>query len=431
VILSSTLTLRSSRVVLPDGIRPAAVRVENGRIAAIRAPQDVPQGEEVVDVGASVIMPGLVDTHVHINEPGRTQWEGFETATRAAAAGGITTLVDMPLNSIPATTSVAALEMKRAAAAGKCAVDVHFWGGVVPGMTDSLRSLYHAGALGFKCFLVPSGVDEFPHVTEADLRQAMPVLAELGVVLLVHAELPEELRGARGNPRQYPAYLASRPRKAEDAAIDLMVDLCREFRTPVHIVHLSSSDALPSIEQARQEGLPLTVETCPHYLFFEAESIPVGATEYKCAPPIREAENRERLWAALGTGLIDMVVTDHSPCVPEMKQAASGDFMKAWGGIASLECSLSAVWTAARKRGYGIDRVAQWMSERPARLAGLDGRKGRIAVGYDADLVVWDPEGRWLCRAARLRQRHKITPYDGMELDGVIQAVYSHGQQVL
>ncbi len=407
------------------------MRIEAGRIAAITEPDDVPRGQEVFDVGKSVIMPGLVDTHVHINEPGRTQWEGFETATRAAAAGGVTTLVDMPLNSIPATTSVAALEQKRSAAAGKCTVEVLFWGGLVPGMTESLRGLHHAGVPGFKCFLVPSGVDEFPNVTEADLRPAMPVLADLGAVLLVHAELPEELRSARGNPRQYPAYLASRPRKAEDAAIDLMIRLCREFRTPVHIVHLSSSNALGSIDQARQEGLPLTVETCPYYLFFEAESIPVGATQYKCAPPIREAENRERLWSALGSGLIDMVVTDHSPCEPAMKEPASGDFMKAWGGIASLECSLSAVWTAARRRGFGIERVVQWMSERPARLAGLDGRKGRIALGYDADLVVWDPEGRWQCRADRLRQRHKITPYDGLELDGVIQAVYSRGQQVL
>lgn len=418
-------------MVLPDGVRAAVVRLEDGRITAISGPADVPEGHDVLDVGASVIMPGLVDTHVHINEPGRTDWEGFETATRAAAAGGITTLVEMPLNSIPATTSVAALAMKRSTAIGKCVVDVLFWGGVVPGNYAELRGLHHAGVPGFKCFLAPSGVDEFPHVTESDLRQAMPVLAELGAVLLVHAELPDELRSARGNPRQYPAYLASRPRKAENAAIDLMIRLCREFRAPVHIVHLSSSDALPAIERARQEGLQLTVETCPHYLFFESESIPVGATEFKCAPPIREAENRERLWDALGRGLIDMVVTDHSPCPPAMKEPDSGDFMKAWGGIASLECSLSAVWTAARKRGYSIERLTQWMSERPARLAGLDGRKGRIAVGYDADLVVWDPEGRWQCRADRLRQRHKITPYDGMELDGVVQSVYSRGQQVI
>lgn len=419
--MSADLTLRSARVVLPEGVRAAEIRVEDGRIAAIRA-LDTPPAE------TSVIMPGLVDTHVHINEPGRTDWEGFETATRAAAAGGITTLVDMPLNSIPATTTVAALEAKRAVSAGKCAVDVQYWGGVVPGNASQLKPLRQAGVLGFKCFLVPSGVDEFQHVTESDLRLAMPVLADLGVPLLVHAELPHALRNVQGNPQHYANFLASRPPAAEDEAIALMIRLCREFRTPVHIVHLSNAGSLEKIERARGDGLLLTVETCPHYLFFEAESIADGATEYKCAPPIREAQNRGQLWDALGRGLIDMVVTDHSPCPPAMKR---GDFATAWGGIASLECALSAVWTEARKRGYGLERLAQWMSERPARLAGLAARKGRIAVGYDADLVLWNPEARWKCRAEQLHQRHKVTPYAGLELDGLVEATYVAGKKVV
>jgi allantoinase len=333
----------------------------------------------------------------------------------------------MPLNSIPATTTVDALEAKRAAAAGKCAVDVQYWGGVVPGNTAHLKPLRQAGVLGFKCFLVPSGVDEFQHVTESDLRQAMPVLAELGVPLLVHAELPQALRDVHGNPRHYSNYLASRPHAAEDEAIALMIRLCREFRAPVHIVHLSSAASLQQIEQARAEGLPLTVETCPHYLYFEAESIADGATQYKCAPPVRDAGNRKKLWGALGRGLIDMVVSDHSPCPPPMK---AGDFATAWGGISSLECALAAVWTEARKRGHGPERLAQWMSHAPARLAGLGARKGRIAVGYDADFVVWNPEARWECRAERLHQRHKVTPYAGMELEGVVEATYVAGKKV-
>jgi len=418
--VSADLILRSARVVLPEGVRPAEVHVDCGRITAVNI-LDKPPADN------SVLMPGLVDSHVHINEPGRADWEGFESATRAAAAGGITTLVDMPLNSIPATTTVDALEAKRAAAAGKCAVDVQYWGGVVPGNTAHLKPLRQAGVLGFKCFLVPSGVDEFQHVTESDLRQAMPVLAELGVPLLVHAELPQALRDVHGNPRHYSNYLASRPHAAEDEAIALMIRLCREFRAPVHIVHLSSAASLQQIEQARAEGLPLTVETCPHYLYFEAESIADGATQYKCAPPVRDAGNRKKLWGALGRGLIDMVVSDHSPCPPPMK---AGDFATAWGGISSLECALAAVWTEARKRGHGPERLAQWMSHAPARLAGLGARKGRIAVGYDADFVVWNPEARWECRAERLHQRHKVTPYAGMELEGVVEATYVAGKKV-
>ncbi len=337
---------------------------------------------------------------MHVNEPGRTEWEGFTTATRAAAAGGVTTLVDMPLNCIPVTTTGAALETKRAACANQLAVDVGFWGGVIPGNAGDLPGLARAGVLGCKAFLIHSGIDEFPNASEGDLRRAMPVLRGLGLPLLAHAELDVGAAApdghahadAHGDPRSYDAYLASRPRAWEDAAIRLLIALCRETGCAVHIVHLSSASSLPALRAAKDEGLPITVETCPHYLCFEAEAIPDGATHFKCAPPIREHENREALWRALGDGTIDLVISDHSPCTPALKVPERGDFQQAWGGIASLQLGLAAVWTEARRRGHGLADIAAWMSERPARLAGLAARKGRIAPGLDADLVVWDPD---------------------------------------
>jgi len=373
-------------------------------------------------------MPGVVDTHVHVNEPGRTEWEGFATATRAAAAGGVTTLLDMPLNSIPATTTVAALEVKRKAARDQCVVNVEYIGGVVPGNADQLEPLAAAGVRAFKCFLTPSGVDEFEHVTEADLRKAFPILASLGLPLMVHAEDPSRLRPMIGSSRKYADYLECRPVEAEHAAIETMMRLIDWCPTPVHIVHLSSATSLDIIYEARRRGLPLTVETCPHYLTFKAEGIPDGATQYKCAPPIREAEERDRLWEALIAGEIDLVASDHSPCLPELKETR-GDFYSAWGGIASLQLSLAAVWTGARQRGAGPERVAEWMSARPARLAGL-GTRGAIAPGYDADIAIWDPEASFVVAEESLLHRHKVTPYAGRELFGKVSATYVGGRRI-
>jgi len=374
-------------------------------------------------------MPGVIDTHVHVNEPGRTEWEGFETATRAAAAGGVTTILDMPLNSIPATTTVAALEAKRNAARDKAIVNVEFIGGVVPGNADQIDPLARGGVRAFKCFLTPSGVDEFPNVSEADLREAFPILARTGLPLMVHAEDPAALRPMIGASRVYSDYLECRPVEAEHAAIEMLVGLMEWCPTRVHIVHLSSATSLEIIDAARSRGLPLTVETCPHYLSFKAEGIPSGATEYKCAPPIRDGAEREALWAALIAGEIDLVASDHSPCPPAMKET-NGDFYSAWGGIASLQLSLSAVWTGARQRGVGPERISEWMSAAPARLAGLQSTKGAIAPGYDADIAIWDPDASFVVSAASLLHRHKVTPYVDHELYGKVVGTFVEGLRV-
>ena len=427
-----SLVVRSRRVIGPHSSGPASVHISGGIITAIEPYESIPDGVPTIDAGESVLMPGLIDTHVHLNDPGRTHWEGFYTGTRAAAAGGITALVDMPLNSIPATTTLAGLRAKLAAAAGNCWVDTGLWGGVVPGNADQIGPLFDAGVRGFKCFLVPSGVEEFGHVTEADLRAALPRLAECGAVLLAHAELPGPIEAARvsGSGRAYPTWLASRPRAAENQAIEMLIRLCREFHARIHIVHLSSSEAVPLLQRAKEDGLPVTVETCPHYLCFTAEEIPDGATEFKCAPPIRESENRERLWDALAEGVIDLIASDHSPCPPGMKCCESGDFLRAWGGIASVQVSLAAVWSQARGRGYGPERIAAWMSSGPARLAGLEHRKGSIEVGHDADLVIWDPNSA-LPSPLTLHHRHKLTPYEGRtRLHGVVQQTILRGETI-
>lgn len=432
---SSDLIIRSRRVVLPDKTAPASVHVRDGVIAALGEWSDAPEQTPVVDAGDAVVMPGLVDAHVHVNEPGRTDWEGFATATRAAAAGGVTTLVDMPLNSIPPTTTLARFQEKLAAARGQCQIDTAFWGGVVPGNTGELEPLLNAGVRGFKCFLVHSGVDEFPHVTEANLLEAMPELARLNSVLLVHAELGEPIENAAAeiagsNPADYQTFLKSRPRASENEAIALMTRLCRATGARVHIVHHSSSDALPTLRAARAEGLPLTVETCPHYLTFAAEEIPDGATHFKCCPPVRERENREKLWEALAEGVIDMVVSDHSPCTPNLKLQETGDFLEAWGGIAALQFSLPVIWTQAEKRGFGLREINRWMSAAPAKLAGLDERKGKLAIGYDADIVVWHPEKEFKIVPEIIHFKNKITPYAGMNLRGVVESTYVRGAKV-
>lgn len=430
--------LRGSRVLIDGRLQPASLYVRSGVIARIQPHAAGAADAAVIDAGDDVVFPGLVDSHVHINEPGRTEWEGFETATSAAAAGGVTTLVDMPLNSVPATTTAQAFEEKLSATAGQLSVDVAFWGGVIPGNVGDLPELARLGVAGFKCFLVPSGVDEFPGVEEHDLREAMPVIAKLGMPLLVHAELPEPivrattalLDDATHDPRRYATYLASRPPEAETQAINLMIRLCRDFGTRVHIVHLATSGALDAISTARAEGLPISVETCPHYLHFDAESIRDGDTTCKCAPPIRDRATREALWSALGSGIIDLVATDHSPCPPALKALDRGDFFAAWGGIASLQLGLAVVWRGARERGYSVEHVAEWLCAAPARLAGLDGKKGRIVEGADADFVVWNPEGEYEVTPSILRHRHPVTPYLGARLPGVVKATYLRGQRI-
>jgi allantoinase len=423
------LIIRGRQVVTPEGVRAASIHIAAGKIVRLGAWEDVPPDISIVDAGESIVMPGLVDTHVHINEPGRTEWEGFETGTRAAAAGGVTTILDMPLNSIPATTTVSALEAKREAARGKSVINVEFIGGVVPGNAGELEALRDAGIRAFKCFLSPSGVEEFPAVSNSDLRKAFSVLAKLGLPLMVHAEDPACLLPGRGSSRKYGDYLTTRPVAAERAAITLLTQLMARAPTPVHIVHLSSASSLDVVRTARGRGLALTVETCPHYLSFAAEEIPDGATEYKCAPPIRDEAERDALWDALIAGDIDLIASDHSPCPPEMKET-EGDFFSAWGGIASLQLSMSAVWTGARTRGVKPERIAQWMSTAPARLAGLQSRKGALAAGYDADIVVWDPEARFVVEPAQLLHRHKLTPYAGRELFGRVTATYVGGKRI-
>src|SRR3984893_18261051 len=433
---AADLVVRGHRVLTPDGERRASIHIRGGTITAITDFNDIPNGSSIHEAVDSAVMPGIVDIHVHTTEPGRTDWEGFSTATQAAAAGGVTTVIEMPLNSIPAATTVAAYREKLAATEEKLWVDVGFWGGVVPGNAAELRPLWDAGVFGFKCFLVPSGVPEFGHVAESDLRAVLPELASMGAPLLAHAELPGPIEAAlqhlvRGNPpHQYATWLASRPRESEDQAISLLLRLSRESHAHVHIVHLASSNSIVTLSRAKSVETNVTVETCPHYLTFTSDEITDGATEFKCAPPIRERENREKLWAALGDGTIDLIASDHSPCPPEMKLRAEGDFIRAWGGIASLQVSLPVVWTEARLRGYALTHIMRWMCEGPARLAGLQKRKGAIAVGCDADLVIFNPAAKFRVEPERLHHRHKLTPYAGRELAGVVEATFVRGQKV-
>jgi allantoinase len=442
--VTTTRVFRGRRVLTPTGTRPATVHVRDGRIVRVSEYDDLEPGAVVIDAGDQVLMPGVVDTHVHVNEPGRTEWEGFESATRAAAAGGITTLVDMPLNSLPPATTVAGVMTKAETMDGRCAVDVGLWGGAIPdntrGDTSVLTDVLRRGALGFKCFLAPSGVDEFPCVDVDDVRRALVRLHGTGAVFMVHAELPGPLDAAARamaeespppDSRAYATWLRSRPPAAEDEAVAMLYRLCKEVRTPVHVVHLSSAGALETLARARDEGVPLTAETAPHYLHFTAEQVPDGATWFKCAPPIRDRGNRDRLWRALEDGLIAMVVSDHSPCTPDLKRLETGDFMSAWGGIAGLQFSLSAVWSEARARGIALDRVAEWMCRAPARHAGIASRKGAIAEGMDADLLVFDPDASFEVRAPFIHHRNKLTPYEGETLHGVVRATYLRGERVL
>ena len=429
---------RSQRVLTPEGIRPATVVVEGERIASVRAWSDVAPGAALNDYRDLVLMPGLVDSHVHINEPGRTEWEGFETATKAAASGGVTTLVDMPLNCIPETTSAAALEAKRAAARGKTWVDWAAWGGVVPGNADSLPGLVTAGVPGFKCFMIHPGIDGFGWVNESDLRLALEKLRGSGLPLLAHAERAEaiekrtaELNSDGFNWRKYSTFMLSRPSISESDAIVILIALADEFKTPIHVVHLSgATPSLGMLKRARAAGIPITIETCAHYLCFTAEEIPDGATEFKCAPPIRNAANRESLLQALEDGDIDMITTDHSPCPPAMKHRDTGRFDQAWGGIASLGLALPAVWKVMQARGVRLESIAKWMASAPARLAGLETRKGAIAAGFDADLFVFDPDPEWTISQPDLHFRHKLSPYIGLKARGRVRETWLRGQMI-
>jgi len=426
------LVIRARRAVTPSGERPSAVAVTDGRIAAIEAYEaDLPAARTVDLRDDEVLLPGMVDTHVHVNEPGRTEWEGFASATRAAAAGGVTTIVDMPLNSLPPTVDVPALHVKRAVAAEKAYVDVGFWGGAIPGNSNELKGLHEHGVFGFKCFLLDSGVPEFPPLTPAELVDYLTVVREFDGLMIVHAEDADAIgHSPAAHGSRYREFLNSRPRGAENTAIAHVIEAARATGARVHILHLSSSDALPMIASAKRDGIRITVETCPHYLVFDADEIAAGATQFKCCPPIREPENRDLLWQGLADGIIDCIVSDHSPCTPELKRLDTGDFGVAWGGIAGLQVALPAVWTQARARGFTLKDVTRWMSATPAALAGLD-RKGGLVVGRDADLSVFAPDESFVVDAAELAHRNPITPYAGRSLTGVVRSTWLRGQQLV
>lgn len=429
------LIIKAKRILLPDCISSGSIIVKNEKIVGIERGLDttyLTSKAKVLDAGDLAVMPGVVDSHVHVNEPGRTDWEGFATATQAAASGGITTIVDMPLNSIPPTTTLDGFYTKLDSARNKCWTDVAFWGGVVPGNQAEIKPMVNAGVKGFKCFLIHSGVDEFPSVTESDVRMAMEQMQGTDAVFLFHAEveIPQETENTSRDPAKYTTFLQSRPEAMENQAIELVINLCREYRVPCHIVHLSSASALPMIRKAREEGVPLTIETTHHYLSLLAENVPDGATQFKCCPPVRDANNQECLWQALKSRDIDLVVSDHSPCTVDLKLMDRGDFMAAWGGISSVQYGLSIFWSQASSRGFSLHDVVRVMCEEPAKLSRLSHRKGKIAVGMDADFVLWDPDEPIVIDQKITRHKNKVTPYHNMKLRGVIHKTILRGNVV-
>ena len=423
----------SSRILTETGFIEGTILIKNGVISKLIKGKLIENDCPIEDVKNLVVMPGVIDSHVHINEPGRTEWEGFETITKAAIAGGITTLVDMPLNASPVTTSKNAFQVKIKSTEGKLYCNCGFWGGIVPDNIDLLEELINAGVLGIKAFLTHSGIDDFPNVTLSDLKKGLAILKKYQVPLLVHAELDvmhDDILAFEKDPTNYQAYLKSRPKIWEDNAVEMAIQLCEEFDTPIHIVHLSSANALDRIRTAKAKGLKLTVETCPQYLYFCSENIPNANTLFKCAPPIREQANNEKLWEAIKDGTIDFIVTDHSPSTPDLKEISSGNLKLAWGGISSIQFSLPIVWTAAQKRGFDIPQISSLMSKHVSKFIGLNKSKGLIKEGYDADLVIWDPEQKFTVDVKDIHFKHKITPYQGEELYGVVKQTYVAGKKV-
>ena len=427
--ISPTLALTSQRVMTSRGERPGAILICGEKILDVVSIQEIPSDCPVEDIGNDVIMPGLVDTHVHINEPGRTDWEGFETATKAAASGGITTLVDMPLNSIPVTTTVDALKQKFLVTQDQLWVDCGFYGGLIPGNLHDLESLADAGVLGFKAFLSHSGIDEFPNITEEHLREALPVFTKKGVPVLVHAELENDVIASEDHST-YKSFQDSRPKSWENNAVKLLIQLCQEYGAQIHIVHLSSSDVLTEIAQTQNDGFPISVETCPHYLHFSSEHISDGDTRFKCAPPIWESDNKEKLWSGLENGIINFITSDHSPCTAELKNLDAGNFEKAWGGISSIQFTLPVIWTECKQRGYSLDQLINWMSTQPAKFIGKDHQKGQISSGYDADLVCWNPDKIYTITKDAIHHKNKLTPYEGESLYGLVYKTFLRGQKI-
>lgn len=427
--ITPNFAIISQRVLTPKGERPAAILIQEEKIMDVVSISEIPSDCPVEDMKNDVVMPGLVDTHVHINEPGRTDWEGFETATKAAAAGGITTLVDMPLNCIPVTTTVDALNEKIAATKNQLWVDCGFYGGLIPDNLQNIESLADAGVLGFKAFLSHSGIDEFPNINEKHLREALPIFANKGIPILVHAELENGAIQSEDHST-YKSFQDSRPKSWENNAVKLLIQLSKEFDARIHIVHLSSADILAEIAQTRNDGYPISVETCPHYLHFSSEHISDGDTRFKCAPPIWESDNKEKLWSGLENGLINFITSDHSPCTAELKNLEVGDFEKAWGGISSIQFTLPVIWTECKTRGYSMDQLINWMSKQPAKFIGKDQQKGQISPGFDADLVCWNPDEKYIIQKEAIHHKNKLTPYEGESLYGVVNATFLRGQKV-
>ena len=427
--ITPNFAIISHRVLTPKGERPAAILIQEEKIMDVVSISEIPSDCPVEDMKNDVVMPGLVDTHVHINEPGRTDWEGFETATKAAAAGGITTLVDMPLNCIPVTTTVDALNEKIAATKNQLWVDCGFYGGLIPDNLQDIESLADAGVLGFKAFLSHSGIDEFPNINEKHLREALPIFANKGIPILVHAELENGAIQSEDHST-YKSFQDSRPKSWENNAVKLLIQLSKEFDARIHIVHLSSADILAEIAQTRNDGYPISVETCPHYLHFSSEHISDGDTRFKCAPPIWESDNKEKLWSGLENGLINFITSDHSPCTAELKNLEVGDFEKAWGGISSIQFTLPVIWTECKTRGYSMDQLINWMSKQPAKFIGKDQQKGQISPGFDADLVCWNPDKKYIIQKEAIHHKNKLTPYEGESLYGVVNATFLRGQKV-